>query len=154
MEGSMSCPSRIAVVACFSLLSCSAARPSVTSEPVRTDSLFDRLGGRPAIEAVVDELFLRIAADESLNAPFAVSHVPRTRIRLIEMICAAAGGPCNYSGRDMKSAHHGMGVTQAQFNALAGHLSATLQKLKVPKREQDELFALIAPTQKDIVEVP
>jgi hemoglobin len=122
--------------------------------PARGGTLFDRLGGMPAVEAVVDELFARIAADPKLNASFAGAPIPRTRRRLIEFVCAAAGGPCTYSGRDMKAAHAGMGVSSAQFDALAGHLVAALDKLKVPEKEKAELLALVAPTKADIVEEP
>ena len=116
--------------------------------------LFARLGGLPASEAVVDELFARVATDPKLNASFAGAPLPRTRRRLIEFICQAAGGPCTYSGRDMKRSHAGMGVTGAQFDALAGHLVAALDKLKVPEQEKSELLALVGPTRADIVEEP
>lgn len=117
-------------------------------------TLFQRLGGLPAIEAVVDELFARVAEDTRINAPFAGAPLPRTRRRLIELICSLAGGPCTYSGRDMKSSHAGMGVTSAQFDALAGHLVAALDKLQVPEREKGELLAIVGPTRADIVEEP
>jgi hemoglobin len=137
-----------------------ASAPAVKSEPpaakapVPSGKLYDRLGGKAAIEAVVDDFFARVAADPAINASFAVSHVPRTRQRLIELLCLATGGPCTYSGRDMKTTHKGMGVTEAQFNALAGHLVATLDKFKVPEKEKSELLALIGPMKPDIVEEP
>src|SRR5262249_3721292 len=108
----------------------------------------------PAIEAVVDEVFARIATDPKLNASFAGAPLPRTRRRLVEFICQAAGGPCTYSGRDMETSHAGMGVTSGQFDALAGHLVAALDKFKVPEKEKSELLSLVAPTKADIVEEP
>ena len=75
--------------------------------------LFDRLGGKGAIEAVIDDFLGRVAGDELINAGFAVGHVPRLRQRLVELVCAASGGPCTYSGRDMGSVHAGMKITMS-----------------------------------------
>jgi hemoglobin len=116
--------------------------------------LFERLGGRPAVEAVVDDFLGRVSQDESINSGFAVSDVPRVRQRLIELICVGTGGPGTYSGRDMKTAHAGLGITTAQFNALAGHLVGTLDKFKVPEAEKGELLAVLGPMKGAIVEEP
>ncbi|MFT3713609.1 MAG: group 1 truncated hemoglobin [Archangium sp.] len=116
--------------------------------------LFDRLGGKPAVEAVIDDFLGRVAGDETINSGFAVGHVPRLRQRLVELVCAATGGPCVYSGRDMQSAHAGMKITNAQFDSLVGHLVATLDKFKVPAQEKGELLALLGPMRGSIVEEP
>jgi hemoglobin len=116
--------------------------------------LFERLGGKPAVEAVIDDFLGRVAGDETINAGFAVGHVPRLRQRLVELVCAATGGPCVYSGRDMQSAHAGMKITNAQFDSLVGHLVATLDKFKVPAQEKGELLALLGPMRGSIVEEP
>src|SRR5262249_30538075 len=71
---------------------------------------------------------------------------------LVELVSQVSGGPLKYTGRDMKSVHAGMGITEAEFNDLAGHLIDTLQKFQVPKKEIDELVAIVASTKKDIVE--
>lgn len=117
-------------------------------------TLFDRLGGRPAIEAVVDDLLGRVARDERINASFAGAHLPRLRQRLVEQVCQASGGPCTYSGRDMKTVHAGMGITGGQFDALVGHLVATLDKFEVPEKEKGELLSVLGPMRGDIVEEP
>ena len=70
---------------------------------------------------------------------------------LVEQICAASGGPCTYTGRDMKTTHAGMGVTGEQFDALVGDLVASLNKFKVPEREKNELLSALGPMKKDIV---
>ncbi len=139
---------KIAVLCLVALLSgCATEKASAAPAPgpAANATLFERLGGKPAIEAVVDDFLGRVAADERINAGFAGAHVPRLRTRLIELICAGTGGGCTYSGRDMKTAHTGMGVTNAQFDALAGHLVASLDKLKVPEKEKGELLAIIGP---------
>ena len=148
---------RSAVVAAFLLCLAGCATPgggAAGADAPARGTLFERLGGMAAIEAVVDELFARVATDPKLNASFAGAPIPRTRRRLIEFVCQAAGGPCTYSGRDMKTVHAGMGVSSAQFDALAGHLVAALDKFKVPEREKTELISLVAPTKADIVEEP
>ena len=72
--------------------------------------------------------------------------------RLVEFVCFATGGPCVYSGRDMKTAHAGMKITSEQFGAVVGHLVATLDKFKVPAAEKNELLGLLGPTKGSIVE--
>jgi len=115
-------------------------------------SLFERLGGMPAIEAVVADFIGNVAADERINAPFAVSDLKLLRQRLVEFVCVATGGPCKYTGRDMRAVHKGMGVTNAQFDALVGALVKTLEKFKVPEKEKSELLGALGPLREQIVE--
>jgi hemoglobin len=116
-------------------------------------SLFDRLGGKDSIVAVVDDFVARCANDDRINAKFARTDVPRLKTMLVDQVCEASGGPCTYRGRDMKDTHAGMGVTAGEFDALVGNLVGTLDQFKVPKAEQDELLGLLAPMQGDIVEL-
>jgi hemoglobin len=122
------------------------------AETPASGTLFDRLGGMPAIEAVIADFMGNVAADERVNAPFAVSDLKLVQKRLVEFVCVATGGPCRYGGRDMKAAHRGMGVTNAQFDALVGDLVKTLEKLKVPEREKSELLGALGPLREQIVE--
>jgi hemoglobin len=71
---------------------------------------------------------------------------------LVELISAVASGPLKYEGRALKPAHQGMAITDAQFDALANDLGAVLRKYRVPKKEADELLAIVASTRKDVVE--
>jgi hemoglobin len=114
-------------------------------------SLYQRLGGYPAITAVVDDFVGNVAADKRINRFFARTDIPRLKVNLVNQICAGTGGPCIYTGRDMKSAHAGMGVNSGHFNALVQDLQKTLKKFKVPKKEQGELLAVLGPMKKDIV---
>jgi hemoglobin len=114
-------------------------------------SLYQRLGGYPAIKAVVDDFVGNVAADKRINRFFARTDIPRLKQNLVDQICSGTGGPCVYTGRDMKSAHAGMGVNGNHFNALVQDLQKTLKKFKVPKREQGELLAVLGPMKKDIV---
>ncbi len=115
-------------------------------------SLYDRLGGKPAIVAVVDDFVGRVAADARINGKFANANIPRLKMMLVDQICQASGGPCTYGGRDMKSAHAGMGIASGEFDALVGDLVATLNKFKVGQREQKELLGVLGPMKSDIVE--
>ena len=117
-------------------------------------SLYDRLGGKPAITAVVDDFVGRVAADSRINGKFANTNIPRLKILLVEQICQASGGPCTYTGRSMKATHLGMGVSSSDFDALVGDLVATLNKFKVPEQEKSELLGALGPMKGDIVEKP
>ena len=99
---------------------------SMSQQSVADKSLYERLGGKEAITAVVDDFVGRVAADNRINGFFAKANVPRLKTKLVNQICEASGGPCKYSGPDMKTAHRGMGVTSTAFDALVGDLVATL----------------------------
>ena len=129
-----------------------AADPA-TPPPTRT-TLYDRLGGGPALAAVVDDLLGRAVVDRRISAKLANADLTRLRTHLIDQLCAATGGPCRYLGRDMKTAHLGMGITGAEFDALEEDLRQSLARFKVPAREQAELIGLLAPMKKDIVQAP
>jgi hemoglobin len=116
-------------------------------------SLYERLGGLDAITAVVESFSARCAGDDRINGKFARTDIPRLRKMLVDQICEATGGPCTYTGRDMRATHDGMGVTAGEFDALVEDLVATLDEFNVPKPEQDELLGLLGPMRSEIVEV-
>jgi hemoglobin len=120
-------------------------------------SLYDRLGGKAAIVAVVDDFVANCAADTRINTFFTATAAEKTRLaafknKLVDQICEAAGGPCKYAGKDMKTAHAGMGITDADFNALVEDLTKSLNKFKVGKAEQDQLLGVLGPMRPLIVE--
>jgi hemoglobin len=127
---------------------------------VNTRPLWARLGGEPAVKAVVHDFVVKAAGDPkvdffrggkySLDAA-GVAHLETT---LVELVSTVSGGPLKYSGKDMKSVHAGMGITDEQFGAIAGDLIEVLKSYKVPQKEINELVGLIATTKKDIVEPP
>jgi hemoglobin len=116
--------------------------------------LFDRLGGKPAIEAVVDEFLKRVAADKRINGRFFNTDLTRLRGLLVEFFCSATGGPCQYTGRDMRSSHAGFQLVEEEFTALVEDLVGTLDKFNVPKKEKDELLGALGPLAKEIVNPP
>lgn len=136
-------------------LSCAVLMGATLAEarhPAQERTLYQRLGGRPAIKAVVDDFVGNVAADKRINKFFAKTDIPRLKRQLVQQICAGSGGPCKYTGRSMKDAHRGMGVANADFNALVEDLVKSLDKYKVPKREKGELLAILGPMRRDIVE--
>lgn len=132
------------------------------SKPMSTRSLYDRLGGEPAVTAVVDDFVNRAAADPKVNftrkgtdKEWAATpeNVAKLKMHLTQFVAMAAGGPQKYTGKAMKPLHAGMKITEAEFNAIAADLVASLDKFKVPQKEKDELMAVVGSTKGDIVEM-
>lgn len=145
---------RLAVVAAALTAALTLSSPAWAQA---TKSLYDRLGGRAAIVAVVDEFVANCAADTRINKFFAATAADPKRLaafktNLVNQVCEAAGGPCKYTGKDMKSAHAGLGISNADFNALVEDLTKALDKFKVGKAEQDQLLGVLGPMRPQIVE--
>jgi hemoglobin len=120
-------------------------------------SLYTRLGGKKAITAVVDEFVGRVASDNRINSFFKATasdpkRLAKFKMNLVDQICEASGGPCKYKGKDMKTAHAGMGIGDGDFNALVEDLVGALDKFKVGTAEKDQLLGALGPMKKDIVE--
>jgi hemoglobin len=130
---------------------------AMMSKSGKPDSLYKRLGGKNAITAVVNEFVNIVAADTRINGFFAETvkdpkRVEKLKKNLIDQICQASGGPCKYKGKDMKTAHKGMGVSEADFNALVEDLVKALDKFNVGATEKNELLGALGPMKGDIVE--
>ena len=115
-------------------------------------SLYERLGGKEAIVAVIDDFVTNVGQDTRINKYFEGSDIKRLKSQLVDQVCEAAGGPCKYKGQNMKNAHQGMGIKSSEFDALVEDLKKTLDKFKVPTNEQNDLLAVLGPMKKDIVE--
>ena len=113
--------------------------------------LYDRLGGRPAITAVVDDFIGNVAGDTRINRRFADANIPQLKTMLVDQICQASGGPCTYKGQTMKASHKGMKITDAEFTALVEDLVKSLDKFKVGAREKNELLTALGSMKGDIV---
>lgn len=116
-------------------------------------SLYERLGGLDAINAVIDSFVARCAVDDRINPKFERTDIPRLKKMLVDQVCEATGGPCTYTGRRMDETHDGMGVTAGEFDALVEDLVATLDEFDVPKAEQDELLSVLGSMRAEIVEI-
>jgi len=119
----------------------------------QTMSLYDRLGGGDAINALTESWVARVGGDDRANGKFVRTDIERLKKEIVDQVCEATGGPCTYTGRSMLETHAGMKVTAGEFEVVMQHLGATLDELNVPKTEQDELVDLLRPMRGDIVEV-
>ena len=133
-----------------------AALAASASLQASDTTLYERLGGKPAITAVVDEFVARVAADARINKFFALTASDPQRLaafkgKLVDQICQASGGPCTYTGKDMKTAHAGMGIHDADFDALVEDLVGALDKFKVAAADKNTLLGVLGPMRGDIV---
>ena len=126
-----------------------------SSASAQGKTLYQRLGGYDALALVTDDFITRLATDKTLGRFFVgASDNSKARIRqlVLDQLCAATGGPCVYIGRDMKTAHKGLGITSEDWDIAVKHLVATMTKFKVGKKEQDEVAAALSQLKGDIVE--
>jgi hemoglobin len=136
-----------------------AAAPlaSVHAQSAETEPLFDRLGGLPAISLVVSDFVDVFIADPLIMANAAVRErktpdaAPYIKYQVTSLVCQATGGPCEYIGADMRTAHAGLNVTAAEWDRMVELFSQTLERHRVPERETEELFAILGPTRDEIV---
>ncbi len=143
------------LIAIAVLLSCAGTARIASAQG--GDSLYKRLGGYDALAAVTDDFIIRLATDKTLGRFFVgASDNSKMRIRqlVLDQLCAATGGPCVYIGRDMKTAHKGLGITEEDWNIAVKHLVATMTKFKVPEKEQKEVAGALTGLKGDIVEKP
>ena len=118
-------------------------------------SLYKRLGGYDAIAAVTDDFLGRLAADKQMSRFFvgvSADSLRKLRQHVVDQLCEASGGPCYYFGRSMKTVHAGLGITESDWQITVKHLTATMDKFKVPDKERNEILTLFASLKSDIVE--
>jgi hemoglobin len=138
-----------------------AAMPAAADEQPAASpaaaSLYDRLGGTYPISVVVDDFIERLLVNGTLNANPAINEarkrVPKQGLKfhVTTLVCQVTGGPCKYTGRDMKTSHSHLNITEREWQAMLTDFRATLDQFKVPAAEQDELVAIVNSTRPDIV---
>ena len=116
-----------------------------------SDTLFERLGGKDGIEAVVDEFYDRVVADDQVAHYFEDVDMQQQRAHQAQFISSVAGGPVEYSGDDMKTAHEHLGITPSEFEAIAGHLEDALVAFDVDEDDRQAVLEAVASYQDDIV---
>jgi hemoglobin len=120
-------------------------------------SLYERLGGAYSIATVVDDFIERLLVNPTLNANPAIkearARVPKAGLKfhVTALVCEVSGGPCKYTGRTMKESHEKLNISQPEWDAMVVDFKATLDKFKVPQREQQELVTIVGSTRNDIV---
>lgn len=126
--------------------------PTPTTKPAAgTKSLYDRLGGEPAITAVVEEFVAKTTTDPRIKERFFNVDATNLKKLLVQFVCVAAGGPCKYEGRSMEDSHAGMDLVDDEFTALVEDLVAALDKFKVPEKEKGEVLGALGPLKPAIV---
>jgi hemoglobin len=118
----------------------------------RAATLFEAMGGEGVLRTAVDRFADLVVADDRINFTFADADMTKFKKLLFEQLCELSGGPCRYTGRDMRTSHAKMKLKTAEFNALAEDLYIALGKAGVPYRQQNKLMKLLAPMQRDIVQ--
>lgn len=145
----------VVVLACLLLVAPAVlAQGSGGGTQAQSATLYQRLGGYDALAAVTDDFIGRLVTDPQLARFFTgLSTDSKVRIRqhVVDFLCAATGGPCKYTGRDMKTAHTGLNITDSDWNVTVKDLTATLDKFKVPDKEKNEVLQAIAAQKGDIV---
>ena len=141
------------------VLAFAIAAPAGAQQPAppQPPSLYKRLGGYDALAAVTDDFLGRLSSDPQFAKFFAghsTDSIKRIRQLIVDQLCNVTGGPCVYTGRDMKTAHAGLGITEKDWDASVKALVATLDKLNVPAKEKDEVLTTVSGLKKDIVEKP
>jgi hemoglobin len=114
-------------------------------------TLYESMGGEPALRAALDHFADIVVADDRINFTFAEANMAKFKQLLFEQLCNLSGGPCKYTGRDMRTSHAKLNINNAEFNALAEDLYIGLGQAGVPYRLQNKLMALLAPMQHEIV---
>ena len=118
-------------------------------------TLYERLGGYDAVAAVADALLTRLRADTQLGRFWenrGEDGIAREKQLLIDFLCASAGGPLLYTGRDMVTSHRGMGITRGDWEIFIGHVEATLQQFELPMTEHDDVIGFVQSTRDEIVD--
>jgi hemoglobin len=113
-------------------------------------SIYESIGGEPALTQVVDDLYERIMADPELSPFFAGTNLGKLKARQVEFFGQALGGPMEYQGAAMKDVHLGRGIERRHFESVAGHLVASLSGAGVPDGTVQEIVALVLPLADDI----
>jgi hemoglobin len=133
------------------LLACVLAVAGCASTPPRGDALYQELGGRSGIEALVETLLFRVSDDPRIAHHFADVDIIHLNDRLVEFICVQAGGPCAYTGKPMAAAHRHVTIAEADFNALVENLMGAMDARKVPRTTQNHLLRRLAALQREVV---
>jgi hemoglobin len=142
----------------FVLLSFAPVVPVYAAAPPQAaqgqKSLYQRLGGYDALAAVSDDFLGRLASDPQMGRFFVgLSTDSKVRVRqhIVDFLCVATGGSCKYTGRDMKTVHIGLNITEADWNQMVKLLGQTFDKFNVPEKERADVVGAVAGLKGDIV---
>ena len=134
----------------MSLRPANSANPA-GADPIPGHAVYKAFHEEAGIDRIIDDFVVRLVADPRIGQRFQNANLARLRLELKQQVCYLTGGPCTYSGKDMKTAHDGMDLRNADFNALAEDLQLSMDKEHVGFRAQNRLLAKLAPMQRVIV---
>jgi hemoglobin len=155
----MSCLRSRSLIVAVALASSAWSGPALAQVPAGEPAkpLYERLGGLKGITLVVDDFIDRLVKNSTLNRNPEInagrkrSPAPYLKFHVSTMVCEVTGGPCKYTGKDMKSSHAHMNITEKEWDVMVGEFKKSLAKFRVPAREQQELFEIVGKTKVDIV---
>lgn len=122
------------------------------AKPYADQQLVEAFGGREGIRRIATRTIELSEADPRIADIFVAHDMVRLKRTLDEQFCYLLGAGCDYTGREMRSAHDGMGVTKADMNALVENLQAAMREAGVPFKAQNRLLAKLAPMSRDVIE--
>ncbi len=120
----------------------------------RANSLYQKLGGKAAIDAAVELFYTKVLVDERVKHFFDDVNMTKQKHKQKEFLSTALGSPAAWTGKDLRTAHADMGLTEVHFNAIAENLKATLEELKISKELIDQALAVVATTRDDVLNRP
>ena len=113
--------------------------------------IYERIGYQSGVETMVDYFLANVAGDDRVNSRFADTDMAKLRGHLIDQVCEATDGPCTYKGKNMREAHVGMGITEAEFAIIAGHFAAAMEQAGVSTSDHAAIMSVLSAMQDDIV---
>ena len=131
-----------------------AQAPAATQAAPQNDQLYKAFGEKAGLVALMDDFMVRLLADPRTGPHFKPSNQQRVKEQLVDQLCALSGGPCVYKGADMKSAHANLDIKKSDFHALVEVLQQSMDARGIPFRKQNEMLALLAPMNRDIITPP
>ena len=136
-------------IAASSLLLAGAAFAQ-TAAP-RDDQLYKAFGEKSGLVSLMDDFMVRLLADPRTGPHFKPANQQRIKEQLVDQFCALGGGPCVYKGADMQSSHSNLDIKKSDFHALVEVLQVSMDAKGIPFRKQNEMLALLAPMNRDII---
>ena len=117
----------------------------------KNDQLYKAFGEKAGLVALMDDFMVRLLADPRTSPHFQPANQQRIKEQLVDQLCDLGGGPCQYKGADMQSSHSNLDIKKSDFHALVEVLQQSMDAKNIPFRKQNEMLALLAPMNRDII---
>lgn len=136
---------------CSALFAPLAQAQTAAMPPAADTALYQALGEKPGITSLVDDFVARLVADARISDMFKKTNLTNLRTQLTDQLCVVSGGPCKYTGADMKTSHQDLDIQKHHFNALVEDLQAAMDARNIPFGKQNQLLARLAPMHRDVI---